>query len=485
MKKIIFYSMSIIIIIVSIFLLNCTANKESSSGSGSSGGSSHSGSVTAPVILTRTPMDNSTDVATDTTLSITFNENISKGSGNIEIYDSTDAVFETIDVTSASVSVSGAEVTITPSSSFSPEDTYYILIDNTAFRNSSNINFAGISVKTDWNFTIISGPIILNKSPENNSTDVATDTTLSITFNENISKGSGNIEIYDSTDAVFETIDVTSASVSVSGAEVTITPSSSFSPEETYYILIDNTAFRNSSNEYFSGIVDKTTWNFITEKTIFLIESFDYGSYSDDLDNVTTNWIEEISGTNKIQYNSTGYSYTNYSSGYGGKASGDSDLTTGQAMKIDLSSNVNSGTIYFAFILDGISADSGTSGFGIVFYNNNTQLGGVSLKGKNPGNNYRILSHDEVNNLAGNVSGTCLVVLKYDFSTNLLTGFFDPDVTGSETGEKTLGDFTSSPWINITSIVIDQTLNGAASPTNNYAVDEIKVVKYWELLEEK
>jgi hypothetical protein len=71
---------------------------------------------------------------------------------------------------------------------------------------------------------------------------VALDTDLVLTFNEDMAKGTGNITIMKDDDSIFEQIDMTSANVTISGAEVTINPTENFendtdlSPENSHTV---------------------------------------------------------------------------------------------------------------------------------------------------------------------------------------------------------------------------------------------------------
>ena len=112
--------------------------------------------VTAPTLSTTSPIDNVTDVAIDATLSMTFSENIVKGTGNITIKKvSDDSAVETIDVTTGAVVVAGATATITPSVALTKGVEYYVTVDATCFKDASANPYAGISDKTAWTFTTI------------------------------------------------------------------------------------------------------------------------------------------------------------------------------------------------------------------------------------------------------------------------------------------------------------------------------------------
>jgi Tol biopolymer transport system component len=90
---------------------------------------------------------------------------------------------------------------------------------------------------------------------------------LLLTFSENVAKGTGNLLIKRSSDnAVVQTIDVTSAAVSISGATVTINPAD-FVGSTGYYVEIPATAFKDLSNNAYAGISGATAWNFTTADT--------------------------------------------------------------------------------------------------------------------------------------------------------------------------------------------------------------------------
>ncbi|MFO0014801.1 MAG: Ig-like domain-containing protein, partial [Planctomycetota bacterium] len=100
-------------------------------------------------IVSVSPLDGATEVPVDTNLVVTFNENVVKGQGNIYILrKSTNAVGLAIDVRSPSVTVSGAQVTIDPPSNLLIDNSYYVLIDNGAFIDSSSTPTANATILT-------------------------------------------------------------------------------------------------------------------------------------------------------------------------------------------------------------------------------------------------------------------------------------------------------------------------------------------------
>jgi Bacterial Ig-like domain/Ig-like domain CHU_C associated len=109
--------------------------------------------LTPPLATTFTPLDNAINVPTSTNLSILFNEAVQKGTGNISIKKVSDnSVVQTIDVTTAAVTVAGTTVTTTINA-LQLGTAYYVEIDATAIKDIANNNYAGITGSTIWNFT--------------------------------------------------------------------------------------------------------------------------------------------------------------------------------------------------------------------------------------------------------------------------------------------------------------------------------------------
>ena len=149
---------------------------------------------------------------------MTLSEGVDVETGNIIIRRISDNVaVHTIDVTSGLVTGTGTNtITINPSSDLGSLTAYYVEIDATAFDDPAGNSFAGISGNSTWNFTTadITNPIVSSFSPLDNSTNVAVDTNLIITFSENVDVESGNIIIRRISDNVaVHTIDVTSGLV--------------------------------------------------------------------------------------------------------------------------------------------------------------------------------------------------------------------------------------------------------------------------------
>ncbi|WP_084466372.1 Ig-like domain-containing protein [Kaistella palustris] len=109
---------------------------------------------TPPTISSLSPLDDATNVAINSNLVMTFDENVKKGIGNILIKKSSDGtIVQTIDATSTDVGVSGAVVTVNPPTDLANSTGYYVELGSGVIQDTAGNNFAGISGATTWNFT--------------------------------------------------------------------------------------------------------------------------------------------------------------------------------------------------------------------------------------------------------------------------------------------------------------------------------------------
>ena len=142
-----------------------------------------------PTPITFSPSDGSSDVSLSSNIVITYNRSITKGSGNITIRDgsASGSILETIAVSSGSVTLSAAQVTINPSSDFPVGKDIYVVIPAGAFDLDSS-SLSGSSVLLDtYNFS--TGPVSPSSfSPTDGATGVAIDSNIVITFDANIAK---------------------------------------------------------------------------------------------------------------------------------------------------------------------------------------------------------------------------------------------------------------------------------------------------------
>lgn len=221
----------------------------------------------APVLSSLTPVHNATNVATNTNLTMDFNQNVAKGSGDITITPILPAGLPIdIDVNSANVTITGSQVTVTGLSL--DENTYYEVTMPSGVLTGlppASTPFAGIAVN-NWRFVTVSpAPTLTATSPAHLGINVATSPTLTLTFDRNVAKGSGNITITP----VLPTgppinINVGSTSVSVSGNVVSIS-SLALNQNTTYQVSIPSGVFTATLPDPtdFAG-VSAGSWEFTT-----------------------------------------------------------------------------------------------------------------------------------------------------------------------------------------------------------------------------
>ena len=202
----------------------------------------------------------------DQTFTLTFNENVQLGSGNITLKKSSDnSTVQAMAVGGGNISISGAVVTINPTANLDSSQGYYVQVDATAIDDTSGNSFAGINDTTTLNFTAadVVAPILSSTSPTDNATGVAAGANIVLTFNENVAAGSGNITLKKSSDnSTVQAMAVGGANVSISGAVVTINPTANLASSQGYYVQVDATAIDDTSGNSFAGISDNTTLNF-------------------------------------------------------------------------------------------------------------------------------------------------------------------------------------------------------------------------------
>jgi prepilin-type N-terminal cleavage/methylation domain-containing protein len=122
--------------------------------------------VTPPTLVSTSPVDNATGVATTTNISFTFSEAIVAGAGTVRLYRTSDnALIWTLAANTATIVASTA--TFNPTIDMAASTSYYVLVDATAFTDLASNAYAGITSNTAYNFTTAaSGPVCGNSAIE-------------------------------------------------------------------------------------------------------------------------------------------------------------------------------------------------------------------------------------------------------------------------------------------------------------------------------
>ncbi|NQX97434.1 MAG: Ig-like domain-containing protein [Flavobacteriales bacterium] len=227
------------------------------------------GDITAPIAQIFVPADNATGVSISNDLTITFDEAIQL-TGSAVLKDFSGAIIP------SSSTVSGSVLTINPTASLVNGTQFYVELANGVIQDLAGNNHTGFSGNTTWNFVTIAAvdvilPLVNTYLPLDNATGVAINSSIELTFNEAIEiavSGATKLALIRRADgSTFEAITLTSANFS--GNTLTI-PHTDLEPGVGYYITIANGVVADLAGNWFVGISNNTTWNFIAAGVVVL-----------------------------------------------------------------------------------------------------------------------------------------------------------------------------------------------------------------------
>ncbi|MDP6525987.1 MAG: Ig-like domain-containing protein [Kiritimatiellia bacterium] len=332
--------------------------------------------TTAPTVSTLYPTDDATNVLVVRDLVVTFDEDIAAGPGNITITNLTASTATVIAASNAQVSVAGPVLTINPTADLAPTNDYAVLIDSSAIKDVAGNPFEGITNNTVWNFTTaeldLTAPSFTTLSPLDDAVDMSTGADLMITFDEEIMKGTGSIQIkLTDDDTVFETIDVAGTAVTVNVSEVTINPSGNLAVATGYYVEIDPGVMKDLSENDFAGIAGNSTWNFTTLAAGLI-------SYHQVADDTDSGIVSNRTYTHAIDFGNTGAATVN-------------GVVFGTDVNVAAGGRANSGTRTYGPNFAAGTPPAVTGGITNVFKDfryNGPDLGYVELTGLTAGRMY-------------------------------------------------------------------------------------------------
>jgi methionine-rich copper-binding protein CopC len=205
-------------------------------------------------------------VPAEVELTMTFNEAVVAGLGNLVIYDAVaDTIVETIAVEESMLV--DKVLTIAPTK-LAEGMSYYVKVDAGVVKDLANNNYAGIDDKATWTFATgdFTAPELASWTP-NKITTADTHPTFVMTFVEDVKVGTGNLMVVakDGGNTVL-TIPITAAMVNGNTVTVTYvaTAANSLARSTDYYVLVDAGAVKDISDNAFAGVSDVTAWTFKT-----------------------------------------------------------------------------------------------------------------------------------------------------------------------------------------------------------------------------
>lgn len=230
---------------------------------------------TAPTVTIFSPSDGSTNVATNSNISVTFSEAVAVGFGNVELRlgSPTGALVEAFAIgTSPQLTISGSTLIIDPTSNLLADSRYFVMLPAGIVKDADNNGFVGTN---SFDFVTapppdIAPPTVVTFTPVDGATNVAVDSNISLTFNETVTRGIGQIEIRtgSASGALVENFDAaTSSRLSVFGNTLTIDPLANLLADTSYFVVFSNGAVRDTAGNSFAGT---TTYDFRTATTAAL-----------------------------------------------------------------------------------------------------------------------------------------------------------------------------------------------------------------------
>jgi hypothetical protein len=215
---------------------------------------------TPPTVTSVSPANGATGVSTGTTVTATFSEAINASTVTGSTFQLRDA---SNNLVGASVSTSGNQITLTPSSALAGSTVYTVTITGGA---SGVKDLAGNALASNysWSFTTVvvdnTPPTVTSVSPANGATGVSSGTTVTATFSEAINASTVTGSTFQLRDAGNNLV---GASVSTSGNQITLTPAVSLAASTTYTVTITGGA---SGVKDLAGnaLASNYSWSFTT-----------------------------------------------------------------------------------------------------------------------------------------------------------------------------------------------------------------------------
>ncbi len=216
-----------------------------------------------PTVSQLTPINNASNQLPDVNFTINFNQNITKGTGNISVYNATTStLISTFAVTVPYVTVNLSQVVINLPANLPLFSQIYILIDNQCFQNIGNEFFVGFLLPTNWNFSTTNEVLsAVSFLPIGNC--ITSNNQISVSFNRNTQASTGKISIFNANNTLHENILATSSNIIGWGtATLNVNLTNLLVNNTNYYVLIEQNFARSALGGAFSGILTDNIWTF-------------------------------------------------------------------------------------------------------------------------------------------------------------------------------------------------------------------------------
>ncbi len=225
-----------------------------------------------PQLTNSNPLDGATDFQVDGNITLSFDEAVAAGAGDIIIINNVNAAdTRTISVADANqVTFSGSNVIINPTLDLQSNAAYNIQLADGVIVDLVGNAYVGISDPTALNFTAtnadITDPLLTNSHPLDDAQDFPVDSNITLSFDEAVTAGAGDIVITNKVNAAdTRTISVADANqVTFNGSNVIINPTLDLQSNAAYNIQLDDGVIVDLVGNAYAGISDEVTLNFST-----------------------------------------------------------------------------------------------------------------------------------------------------------------------------------------------------------------------------
>ena len=210
-------------------------------------------------------------------LTMTFNEKVAVGSGNLYIRDYiTGEIVTTVEANPTNVTIDGAGTKATiKHAALDAKKAYYVTVESGFVKDLSNNPYAGINDnQLVWGFNTkdLDGPQIADKFPRNQDVDVLVTKVFQLVFDKEVSAGVGNLVIYKKDGTPVEVIDITNTAMVdfnkqyLGGDTIVTVKHSALIANSEYFVRLDKGAVVDKVGNPNSGI-QFLEWTFKTEDT--------------------------------------------------------------------------------------------------------------------------------------------------------------------------------------------------------------------------
>jgi hypothetical protein len=216
--------------------------------------------VTAPTVLSASPVNNATSVSTGSSVTVTFSEAMNAST----VTSTTFTLKQGSTGVAGAVSCSGTGATFVPSAALAANTVYTGTITTGAKDAAGN----AIAANYTWSFTTavqadVTAPTVLSVTPLSNATSVAVNANPTVTFSELMNAST----ITSTTFTLKQGSTVVAGTVSYSGTTATFTPSAALAGGTIYTGTVTTGAKDAAGN----ALASNYTWTFTTVATTVLL----------------------------------------------------------------------------------------------------------------------------------------------------------------------------------------------------------------------